>query len=133
MVKHTFSYQSGNSEVMWDIRDIWEAVEETPAVKVRVNTFKKIYNEAAVNYTEDDYERIEDANLKYPIIISQPIGSHKFLIVDGYHRIGKCLEENRSTIDVKYIRKMPRPLFCKGKPFTIEGLDFEWYDPRSKK
>lgn len=133
MNKHTFSYQSGDSEVTWDVRDIWKAVEDLPEVKVGVITLKKQYNKVSVNYTEDDYERIEEADLTYPIIISKPIGDSHSLIVDGYHRIGKCLEEKIPTIKVKYIKKMPRPLYCKGKPFTIEGLDFDWYDPRSKK
>lgn len=132
MDKHTFSYEHNGSEVTWDVRDIWRATKTLPITKIQVKDLKKDYDKVAKEYTDEDYERIKEADLTYPIIISKPVGDSKQLIVDGYHRIGKCLEENIPTIKARYIKKMPRPLYCKGKPFTIPGLDFDWYDPRVK-
>ena len=132
MDKHTFSYEHNGSEVTWDIRDIWRATKSLPAVSIQVKDLKKQYDKVAKDYEEDDYERIKEADLTYPIIISKPVGDSKQLIVDGHHRIGKCLEEKIPSIKAKYIKKMPRPLYCKGEPFTIPGLEFDWYDPRTK-
>ncbi len=133
MDKHTFGYEHNGSEVVWDVRDIWEAVKDLPSYDINVSSLKGLYSKVAKEYTEGDYARIEEADLNYPIIMSKPSMSNKLIIIDGYHRIGRCLEEGIKTIKVKYIKKMPRPLYCKGKPFEIDGLDFDWYDPRSKK
>lgn len=130
MDKHTFSYEHNDSIVVWDLVDIWKAVEDLPVSNVSIQSLKPLYNKVSSEYTEDDYARIEEADLNYPIILSKLSTSNKIIIVDGYHRIGKCLEERISNIKVKYIKKMPRPIYCKGKPFEIDGLDFDWYDPR---
>ena len=132
MDQHTFSCEHNGSEVVWDLRDVWRAVEDLQTFTINVQTLKPLYKKVSSGYTEDDYERIEEADLSFPIILSKTTTSNKTIIVDGYHRIGKCLEEHIKVIKVKYIKKMPRPLYCKGKPFEIEGLDFDWYDPRRK-
>jgi len=43
---------------------------------------------------KEDVERIEKANLAYPVIVT---GKHT--IVDGYHRIAKAYLENKTHID----------------------------------
>ena len=44
---------------------------------------------------KDDAERIEKANLAYPVIVT---GKH--IIVDGYHRIAKAYLEKKKYVDV---------------------------------
>lgn len=130
---HTFGYEHDGSVVIWDTRDIWKTASTLSVTTIKVSTLKNQYSKVAKHYVEDDFARIEEADLNFPIIISKPKNSNNSLIIDGYHRIGKCLEESIKDIKVIYIEKMPRPLYCKGKPFTIEGLDFEWYNPRNIK
>jgi hypothetical protein len=43
---------------------------------------------------KEDVERIEKANLAYPVIVT---GKHT--IVDGYHRIAKAYLENKTQVD----------------------------------
>lgn len=43
---------------------------------------------------KEDVERIEKANLAYPVIVT---GKHT--IVDGYHRIAKAYLENKKNVD----------------------------------
>ena len=53
--------------------------------------------------------------------------------IDGYHRLYRHIELKHDLIDVVELDQMPRPLYCKGKPFKIPGLEFTWYDPRKVK
>lgn len=133
MDKHTFSYEHNGSEVVWDVRDIWNAVRDEPVRRLSIAVLKLDYSKVSKHYDSDDLKRIAEADLSFPIIVSKPPSDSKLLIVDGYHRIGKCIAQGRSNVNVKYIKKMPRPLYCKGKPFEIKGLDFDWYDPRKNK
>lgn len=132
MDKHTFGYEHNGSEVVWDTRDIWKAVEDLPTIELPTKLFIKQGKEVFKQYTEDDYERIDEVDLSYPIIIPKSALHKGGFIIDGYHRLYKHIELKHKTIPVKVIEKMPRPLYCKGKPFKIEGLEFDWYDPRRK-
>lgn len=132
MGTHTFGVERNGSKVVWDVKDIWEAVEELPTTKLPFKSFDKLTAAVFKDFNDDDYERSDEADLNYPIIVVLgPLNTVKY-IIDGYHRLYRHKELKHSTIPVKIIYKMPKPLYCKGKPFEIEGLDFDWYDPRKK-
>ncbi len=133
MDKHTFSYEHNGSEVVWDVRDIWKAVEGLPSRKIKTSILKQGSDIVFKQYTDDDYERSDEADLKYPIIISAITVKGRYLIIDGYHRLYRHIELKHDLIDVVELDRMPRPLYCKGKPFKIPGLEFTWYDPRKVK
>lgn len=129
---HTFSWKHNGSEVVWDVRDIWEAVKDLPTIEVPIKLFRQLGTRVFKEYKKDDIARIKEADLKYPIIIPSSSLHTGGFIIDGYHRLYRHLELKHSVIPVKALDKMPRPIFCKGKPFEIPGLDFDWYDPRHK-
>jgi disulfide oxidoreductase YuzD len=58
---------------------------------------------------KDDYERIENADLKYPIIM------HGKNIVDGIHRLAKSYLMNKHTIKVYYFDNALMKKFIIGK------------------
>ena len=132
MDKHTFSYEHNGSSVVWDVKDIWEVAESLPVSQLPISNLKSLGDKVFKTYIEDDYTRAEEADLKYPIIVSDIKVNGNYLIIDGYHRLFKHIQLKHKTIPVKFISKMPRPLYCKGEPFEIPGLDFDWYDPRKK-
>lgn len=129
---HTFGYESGGSEVVWDVRDIWKAVKDLPTIEISTRLFKRLGDRTFKNYNEDDMLRVREADLSYPIIIPTSAIHTGDFIIDGFHRLYRHLELKHPLTPVKALDKMPRPLYCKGKPFKIKGLEFDWYDPRHK-
>ena len=132
MDKHTFSYEHNGSIVTWDVRDIWKAVKDIKAVNIPLSNLNHFGKEVYKEYDKEDIERIDQADLAYPLIVSGQTYFNPKIIVDGYHRLFKARKLKLKTIQVKLIKKMPKPLYCEGKPFEIEGLDFDWYDHRKK-
>ena len=132
MDKHTFGYEHNGSKVVWDVRDIWQAVEDLPTIKLSTELFKEVSKNVFKEYDKSDFDRIREVDLSHPIIIPKSAYNTGSFIIDGYHRLYRHIQLKHKTIPVKVLEKMPRPLYCKGKPFEIEGLDFDWYDPRKK-
>lgn len=52
--------------------------------------------------TKRDEKRINDANLKYPIILTQKDGKITH-ILDGQHRVVKCIQNNINKIKSKIL------------------------------
>lgn len=129
---HTFSYEHNGSIVVWDVRDIWKAVENVPTVKLPIQLFQSSAQKVFKQYDAEDRERVNEADLTYPIIIPKTSQLTGKIIIDGYHRLYKHIELKHKTVPVKILNKMPRPIYCKGKPFEIDGLEFDWYTPKKK-
>lgn len=122
MDKHTFGYEHDGSFVEWDVTDIWEAAEKIRPVKKRLQPLLEQIRSAHEDYDDDDFKRVEEADLSYPPILSP--GGH--LILDGVHRLYKHKQLGHEWIYVKILAKMPLPAYLGGKPFKIKGLEFEW-------
>lgn len=128
--KFMFGYIDGDSSVMWDVRDIWQAVENLPTIKLPVSMFVEAVKEVRKNYNNSDISRVNKADLKYPIVVNN---QEPFLVVDGFHRLNKHLQLNNELIPCKRLDVMPYPYAIKGKPFNIPGLTFEWTTKFEKK
>lgn len=118
---HTFGYSSKGSEVIWDVKDIWKAVEKLPTEMMDVQHLYSLVKDKEKDFTKDDYERIEEADASYPIIVN----GNCTLILDGVHRVFKWVKVGGETA-IKRLTKMPTPIEVSGKPFKIEGLVFQW-------
>lgn len=125
---HTFSYEHNDSSVTWDVRDIWEAVEDLPVIYLKLELFKKAGDRVFKTYRQKDYRRVKEADISYPIIIPESSLHTGEIIIDGYHRLFRHRQLGTKLIPVKAISKMPRPVKCKGEPFEIKGLEFDWVD-----
>lgn len=121
---HTFGYSNGESEVIWDVKDIWQAAEKLPVENTEIEKFTDLIDRVQLNYDDDDWERVKEANIDYPIIV----GEHKkgYIVIDGFHRLAKHRNLNHNLVPIKVLNKMPKPAVVKGKPFKIEGLNFQW-------
>ena len=120
-----YGYVDGNSTVLWDVRDIWEAVESVPITTFPIEVFIGQVTHVQKQYNRSDVARINKADIKYPIIVSH-IKDDNVMIIDGYHRLSKFITMGAKEVKCKVIGEMPLPHFVKGKPFEIEGLSFKW-------
>lgn len=118
-----FGYVEGDSTVIWDVRDIWEAVENLPIIKLPISQFMEMVKQVRENYNSSDTARVNKADLKYPVVVN---AREPLLVIDGFHRLNKHIQQNNKLIPCKRLDKMPTPYFVKGTPFNIPGLSFEW-------
>lgn len=125
MAKHTFGYETNHSSVVWDVEDIWKAAEKLPTEMYDVGLLYKIVEAKQEHFTDDDYDRIKEADTSYPIITNGDVT----IILDGVHRIFK-LKDVGGEVSIKRLKKMPKPIEVEGKPFKIKGLSFDW--PKGK-
>lgn len=118
---HTFGYSRNGSEIIWDVKDIWKAVEKLPIEMMDVKYLYSLVKDKEKDFTEDDYARIEEADTNYPIIVNGDCT----IVLDGVHRIFNWNEIGGETA-IKRLKKMPTPIEVSGKPFKIKGLVFDW-------
>ena len=132
---HTFGYERGDSMVEWDVSSIWAAAENLPTVKIPISMVSDAVMEASKAWKKDDWDRVKEADLSYPPIVSSELTQfnidpykvvQSYLIIDGYHRTMKAIKAGQKELEVKMISVMPPPKTTKGKPFTIRGLNFHW-------
>ena len=132
---HTFGYESGGSEVIWDVADIWKAAEHLKVKRMALDEFHTYIEHIRRHYDKEDETRISEADLSYPPIISSGYNTVEIaegsiakvpFIIDGCHRLAKMIDLDKKWVDVKIMHSMPTPLYVKGKPFLIEGLNFTW-------
>ena len=113
---HTFGYSNGHSDVEWNVDVIWKAVESLPITRIHISELEEYINHVRSDYDKDDYDRIKEADTRYPPIISKYKGNitttsgkviQSYLVIDGFHRLCKLLDSGKKVIDVKVIDKMP--------------------------
>ena len=131
--EHTFGYDHNDSSVIWDLKDVWEHAEIYPVVELPIKLFTTFMKAIQTTYDEDDWERVKRADLKYPILVGKTTGKYRdpYLVIDGWHRIEKHRSLGHSKIPVRVIEEMPLPFSVKGKPFEIDGLNFQWKAKRN--
>lgn len=118
---HTFGYSRNGSSVVWNVEDLWKAVENIPTEMMDVQYLHTLVENKAKNFTKDDLARIEEADTSYPIIVNGDCT----LILDGVHRVFKLVKVG-GEVGIKRLVKMPDPIEVTGKPFKIKGLIFNW-------
>lgn len=92
----------------WSAARLYKLFENEPVYDVPLRTFPlwtwQWEDELTLMKFLRHAKRVKDADLKYPILIS-PDGC----IIDGVHRLCKAILEEKDTIKVIYIPKMPEP------------------------
>jgi hypothetical protein len=98
---HTFSLCDENyKRSIWRVTDLWAAAKGLTPFTIQLSDLEDTYDTWLGRFQDPDYipsdedsRRIREADLKYPIIL-HPEG----FIMDGFHRVAKCLKEGTSTI-----------------------------------
>jgi len=108
MEPHTYS----NGEETWDVKDLWAAAEGIEPVWLSLDEVVDIeelldshtWSAGPLSVREilDHLNRIENADLSYPIILT-PEG----FIGDGCHRLIRAWREGREGIHVVQLEAMP--------------------------
>ena len=109
MEGHTYS----NGKSVWQIEDLWNAVEGMPVHHMPVELFVEQLQgtcwtqgdeTVTPNWVLSHTRRILGADLEYPMIIDS-----EGIILDGIHRLCKAVIEGRETVAVQRIVLMPDP------------------------
>ncbi len=81
------------------LNDVIEYLDEieSPIVNIDIESVKPILIDA-----ERDSNRVENADLQYPIIVSKKDGKYK-AILDGNHRVAKSINNNIETIPARIL------------------------------
>ncbi|WEK54349.1 MAG: hypothetical protein P0Y55_17725 [Candidatus Cohnella colombiensis] len=101
----------------WNVERLYPLAMELPSVRVKINSipgldgdcwFKDASDPRAripsVRNVAQHFKQMLDADLSYPIIISAN-GQH---LVDGNHRVAKCLAYGHEDIEAVYM-ELPEP------------------------
>lgn len=83
---------------LYDINKILQIVENKSSKLFPISRLKWI-----LNHTKVWKNRIQKADLKYPIIITKENG--KYIVIDGVHRLTKAISLHNKEILAKYISK----------------------------
>lgn len=104
--KHYMSTVMDSGEVhSWHVPKLWELARTLPTINVLVvDIYKTVQRHIEEEYIEEDWVRVRNADLSYPILINDVHG-----VVDGVHRIAKAYKTNKRYIKAKRIETMPKP------------------------
>ncbi len=104
--KHYMSTVMDSGEVYaWHVPKLWELARTLPTINVLVvDIYKTVQRHIEEEYIEEDWVRVRNADLSYPILINDVHG-----VVDGVHRIAKAYKTNKRYIKAKRIETMPKP------------------------
>ena len=122
----------GNEVHFWHVPDIQIAAEGLPVKQISTKTFDldidAWFGEACVPTIKNvvhHMKYVRDADLKNPIILSAE--GH---VLDGQHRLAKCLLEGISEIPAQQFKVNPPPFkvesfeqFKKERPLTASSLE----------
>lgn len=118
---------NGSGGAMWGVRDLWNAAEGLEVILIPMSDFIPILRTVEDDFNQSDYERVKEADLTYPIIVSRVPGSDVPLIIDGYHRLVKAYKKpNTYFIRAVYLDELPLPSKLIGEKFSVGWINFEW-------
>ena len=104
-MSHTFAYQDIDGKVReYDVHDLWIHTAHTPVIDINLELVIGCINDYVNSFTPDDWDRVLNADLSYPIIINDISG-----IVDGCHRTVKAVFLGYTSISAKRLVEFPTP------------------------
>lgn len=106
----------------WDVDRLIELAADVPAEEIAVDTIAEVdsvywygFGETPTVRSVVDHARmISDVDLSYPIILG-PDGR----VMDGMHRIARCLLDGRPTILAKRLAELPEPDYRNTTPSEL--------------
>ena len=126
MDEHTFEYEDSTGAVRtWDVHRLWKLAALIQPQQVPISRFKDKIDmwlrrdtrnfssaKGIVSLYLDDFDRIRNADMKYPIILM----SNGVFIMDGMHRLMKAWLSGASTVTVAQFKTDPEPDKVTGLP-----------------
>ena len=120
--KHTASFRLNDQKIgTWLVPTFWELTKNQNVVIIPTSELIDIILGYVNNdYDEDDWNRVELADLSYPIIVSDTYG-----ILDGCHRVVKAYLLGHTEVVCVRLNTLPAPLY---EWDSWEQLDRDWDD-----
>lgn len=98
----TSSFEEDGTVKVWDVSKIWKLTANYPVKSMAVDYVYDTIKDDVAKFREEDYIKVEKADLSYPIIFNNQMG-----VIDGIHRVFKAKKQGLKTIDVKHLLIMP--------------------------
>ena len=110
--KHTHSRTINGETHIWDVESLWVLSQNLPVKRMLVENVPNLddwvweYKDESVSVRGivGHCQRIIEADLSYPIILC-PNGE----VMDGYHRVAKCLLKGLDDIRFVQFEEIPTP------------------------
>lgn len=101
---HYFSMrQPDNSEHVWHVPRLWRRAQDISAQSISLTGLIRKISPIISNYTSDDWARVKEADMCYPIIISKDFED----ILDGCHRCVKAAMLGWTHINAVFMELPP--------------------------
>ena len=109
-IKEMMGLNEGLNDTSWEndegdkitLMDLLNATEDIPVEKVSVEELKP--HLLTWDGDEDEFKKIESADLQYPILIFVDNDGEFISIIDGHHRAQKAVRRGLESIKAKIIR-----------------------------
>lgn len=102
---HDYAHEDIDGKIKsWHVPDLWKYTENFEVIDVPVESIIKTINMFINIFNADDWERVINADLSYPVIINDITG-----IADGCHRTVKAMFLGMDTIKAVRIVDFPEP------------------------
>ncbi len=108
-----FCTQVNGERHTWFIQSLVKATEKLPVIDIELCELNEYLDENAWFHGENEptiiaiiehYQRVEKADLSFPIIINPELG-----VLDGLHRLAKAHVSGLSSIKAVVLRELPDP------------------------
>ncbi len=109
---HTYSISKEERRYIWSVKRLWELTQTFPTFKYQVSSFDMFekdiwfcgYKKPTIKSVLNHMERIKQADLRFPIIISE-----EGLVMDGVHRILRAHIDGLEWVNAVQFIKNPQP------------------------
>lgn len=86
------------------VSELWELTKDEPVFDIGIDIVIPMFNSFINDFTSDDWYRVINADLSYPIIVNDTYG-----ILDGCHRTVKAMMLGMETIRAVRLNDLPEP------------------------
>lgn len=108
MSKEISRYVSNESEdgsiKQYVVSELWKLTKNEKSFDIDVGVVIPLFNNFINDFTSDDWYRVINADLTYPIIVNDIYG-----ILDGCHRTVKAMMLGMQTIRAVRLNELPEP------------------------
>lgn len=124
--EHMFAYELETGQVaVYFVRNLWKLAANLPVEQIPTDDLIPNVKSAFIDWKEDDWNRVDEADLSYPIIIGpSEFGIYK--IYDGYHRAMQAITNNHAYISAQRLHELPAPDFILASWEEYDHTEFSY-------
>lgn len=105
-MSHIFAREDTDGTIKgYNVYDIWEITKDFPVLDLDLDIVIRCINSNINHYTADDWLRVQEANLEFPIIVNAATD-----VIDGCHRSVKAMLLGHTKIKAVRLDNLPNPI-----------------------